>query len=350
MPRVKLEARNHPLPVGKLRLEELSDLIDRIDRIEEYKINDSRVIVGPKIGEDATVIDIGEKYLVVKTDPITFATEEIGWYLVCVNSNDIATMGAIPKWLLVTILLPEKKSTKGLVDNIFQQILKACEKFNISLVGGHTEVTYGLDRPILCGQMLGEAEKQKLVLSSGAQVGDDLLLSKGIAIEATSIIAREKEKFLSEKFSEDLIQRSKRFLFEPGISVLNDALIANEVGGVHAMHDPTEGGLATAVNELAICSSVGAKIWREKIHFYPECLKLCAEFNLDPLGAISSGALLISADATKSPKIIEALKSHDIPCSIIGKVLKPETGVNIEVGGRLEPLPIFQADEISKIF
>lgn len=347
MPRIV--AKNRLLPLGKLRLEDLADLIEKIGE-REAKDPDPRVIVGPSVGEDATVIDIGEKYLVVKTDPITFATDEIGWYLVCVNSNDLASMGAIPKWLLATILLPEKKSTKGLIDKIFQQILDACEKFNISLVGGHTEITYGLDRPILCGQMLGEAEKDKLVLSSKAQVGDDLLLSKGVAIEATSIIAREKEDFLSKRFSEEFIQRSKRFLFDPGISVLKDALTANEVGGVHAMHDPTEGGLATAINELAICSSVGVKVWRQKIHVYPECLRLCEEFNINPLGAISSGSLLISADPKESHNIIEALEGNNIPCSIIGKVLKPEEGVNIETQGVVEPLPIFQADEVAKIY
>ena len=159
------------LPVGKLKIDFLNSLITQAE------IFDRRVIIGPRVGEDATVIDFGESYLVAKTDPITFATDEIGWYLVCVNSNDIATMGAAPKWLLLTILLPEGKTTEESVRQIFQQILEACGEFGITLCGGHTEVTYGLDRPILVGQMLGVVKKEKLVTSSGACVGDDILLS-----------------------------------------------------------------------------------------------------------------------------------------------------------------------------
>ena len=126
------------LPLGKLK-------IDLLQQILPQQHHDARVIVGPKIGEDAAVIDFGETYLVAKTDPITFATDEIGWYLVCVNSNDIATMGAVPKWLLTTVLLPENRTTEDLVRRIMEQISAACEHFDITLCGGHTEITYGLE-------------------------------------------------------------------------------------------------------------------------------------------------------------------------------------------------------------
>ena len=223
------------LPLGKLKIDLLQQLLPQSHR-------DARVIVGPKIGEDAAVIDFGESYLVAKTDPITFATDEIGWYLICVNSNDIATMGAVPKWLLTTILLPENRTTEVLIRRIMEQINAACEHFGITLCGGHTEITYGLDRPIVIGQMLGEVEKGKLIVSSGAQAGDDLILTKGLGIEATSIIARECESDLLEKFSPAFLNRAKGYLTSPGISVLEEAQIAVRTGGVHAMHDPTEGG------------------------------------------------------------------------------------------------------------
>ena len=331
------------LPVGKLKVDFLHSLISQAE------ITDPRVIIGPQIGEDATVIDFGDKYLVAKTDPITFATDEIGWYLVCVNSNDIATMGAVPKWLLLTALLPENKTTELLVQKIFDQIFKACREFNITLCGGHTEITYGLDRPIVIGQMLGEVEKERLVTSSGARVGDDILLSKGIAIEATSIIAREKEAKLKWKYSEEFIGKARNFLKNPGISVLKESLIAVEVGGVHAMHDPTEGGVANAINELAICSNVGAIIFEERIPIFPETHKLCGDFGLDPLGVISSGALLIVADPAFSNKIIDAIQQQGISCTHIGKILPHEEGVSIESKGKRRPLPMFDSDEIIKV-
>ncbi|HGJ66209.1 TPA: hydrogenase expression/formation protein [bacterium] len=334
------------LPIGKLPPDLLGSLLS------SYKISDPNVIVGPKVGEDCAVIDVGgDSYLVAKTDPITFATDEIGWYLVCVSSNDIATMGAIPKWLLVTALLPEKKTTEQLVKDIFSQITNACEQFNITLCGGHTEITYGLDRPILVGQLLGQVRKDKLVTSSGAKVGDDIILTKGIAIEATSIIAREKESILLQRgYSQQYIEKAKQFLKIPGISVLKEAIIANEIGGVNAMHDPTEGGLATGLNEIAQCSQIGITIWKDKIHVFSECKSLCNEFNIDLMGVIASGALLIIADPSKSDDIIDAINQNGIQCSKIGKVTEKEKGLIIKDGLDKYPFPTYLTDEITKIF
>lgn len=337
------------LPVGKLKIDFLESLLSQVD------ISDKRVVIGPRIGEDATVIDFGEKYLVAKTDPITFATDHIGWYLVCVNSNDIATMGATPKWLLVTILLPESETTEKLVRSIFTQIDDACRHFGITVCGGHTEITHGLNRPIVIGQMLGEVEKDKLITSEGAKVGDDIILTKGLGIEATSIISREKQSELKSKYSVDkkydrCIERAQKYLTDPGISVLKDALIANETGGVNAMHDPTEGGVATAINELAQCSNVGAKIWEDRLLISPETEKLCQEYQIDPLGVISSGALIIAAIPSYSDKILYSLRREGIDCDIIGKMVPVEEKVKINSKGKWKPLPAFESDEIAKIY
>ena len=336
---------NPPLPLGKLRL----DLLEQI--LPEPSSLSPSVVVGPKIGEDATVVDLGSTYLVIKTDPITFATDEIGWYVVCVNSNDLATMGATPKWLQVTILLPENRTTEDLVRDIMNQITTACQHFNISLCGGHTEVTHGLDRPIVVGNMLGEVSKDKLITSSSAQEGDDLILTKGLGIEATSIIARERELDLLKNFSSDRISQAKTYLTNPGISVLKDASIAINTGGVHAMHDPTEGGVSTAIHELAYAANVGAIIWEEKLLISDITEDLCQEFGINPLGAISSGALLIAADHNKSNQIISALAEQKIPSTIIGQLLNPTDGIQFKKrGGHNQPLPIFETDEITKIF
>ena len=331
------------LPIGKLKIDLLQQLLPQPHR-------DTRVIVGPKIGEDAAVIDFGGSYLVAKTDPITFATDEIGWYLICVNSNDIATMGAVPKWLLTTILLPENQTTEELVRHIMEQINTACEHFGITLCGGHTEITYGLDRPIVIGQMLGEVEKDKLIVSSGAQAGDDLILTKGLGIEATSIIARERETDLLAKFSPTFLNRAKQYLTAPGISVLEEAQIAVRTGGVHAMHDPTEGGVTTAIHELAHAANLGVVVWQDALPISTETEQLCRELDLNPLGIISSGALLIAADSTKSSEIVSAITERNIPCKIIGQLLPPESGLWIETDRQRWPLPIFETDEITKVF
>ena len=259
-------------------------------------------------------------------------------------------MGAVPKWLLTTILLPENQTTKELVRRIMGQINTACEHFGITLCGGHTEITYGLDRPIVIGQMLGEVEKDKLIISSGAQAGDDLILTKGLGIEATSIIARECESDLLKKFSPTFLNRARQYLTSPGISVLEEALIAVEIGGVHAMHDPTEGGVATAIHELAHAANLGVVVWQDALLISKETEQLCDELDLNPLGVISSGALLIVADPTKSSEIVSAITGRNIPCKIIGQLLPPESGRWIEADGRRCPLPIFETDEITKVF
>jgi hydrogenase expression/formation protein HypE len=332
-------------PVGKLPAGVLARLLER------YRLEDERVIVGARIGEDAAVIDMGERYLVAKTDPITFATDRIGWYAVCINANDLATMGATPRWFLATLLLPEGKTDEALAEAIFQEMHQACRDLGISLVGGHTEITYDLNRPVVVGQMLGEVEKDRLVTTGGAQVGDVILLTKGIAIEATAILAREKETYLKERgYSEAFLERAKGYLFHPGISVLREALLAHGTVPVHAMHDPTEGGLAMGLWELAQAAKVGLLIEGDEVVVLPECERLCTEFGLDPLGAIASGALIIAVSPEDDHILKKALEREGIPCHLIGEVVPPEQGLRLRRGGQTFDLPLFTEDEIAKVF
>ena len=179
------------MQAGKLPLEYLETILAGLSS------NDPRVALGPAAGEDAALIDMGDKYLVAKTDPITFATDRIGWYVVQVNANDIAVMGAVPKWMMATILLPEGSSEKE-IESIIAQLNEACDNIGVSLIGGHTEVTYDLPRPIISGVMLGEVEKGKEVRSSGAREGDSIIMTKAIAIEGCSILALEAGNRLIE--------------------------------------------------------------------------------------------------------------------------------------------------------
>jgi hydrogenase expression/formation protein HypE len=325
------------------------ELLQRL--LTSYTGADPRVIVGPAVGEDAAIIDMGDRYLIAKSDPITFATDAIGYYAVAVNANDIATRGGRPKWFLATLLLPERTTSVALVESIFAQLAEACQAFGIAVVGGHTEVTYGLDRPILSGHMLGEVEPSGLITTSGARVGDVLLLTKGVCIEGTAIIAREREQELRRgEVPEGLIQRAKNFLFEPGISVVRDAQIAVGAGRVHAMHDPTEGGLAMAVHELAGAAHVGIVIEGNRIPLLEESALLCRAYGLDPLGTIASGALLIATPAEEAIRIQRALRLNNIACEAIGRIVAPSEGVILSEGGERRALPQFFRDEITKLF
>jgi hydrogenase expression/formation protein HypE len=332
------------LQVGKLPLDLLQSLLAR------YTQKDERLIVGAQIGEDAAVIDMGDRYLVAKSDPITFATSEIGWYVVHINANDIASMGAIPRWFLLTLLLPDRRTDRALVEEIFAQVSEACQALDIALCGGHTEITYGLDRPIAVGLMLGEVDKVDLVCTGGAQVGDDVILTKGIAIEGTAVLAIEAPQQLANLVNDGALERGRRFLKEPGISVLHDAQIAGRTGKVHAMHDPTEGGLATGLWELAHASGKGIILDKEKVHVFPETNTFCRILDLDPFGLIASGALLISVSPGDSTSIVHALSEEGISAAVIGRIVEGPASVQVRTGQGLEPLPAFEQDELSRVF
>jgi hydrogenase expression/formation protein HypE len=332
-------------PVGKLPAQVLARLLSQLPG------SDPRVVVGPGIGQDAAVIDMGDHYVVAKTDPITFATDDIGWYAVNVNANDIACMGARPKWFMVSALLPAGQADAAMAERLFGQITEACAALDIALVGGHTEITFDLHRPILVGAMLGEVAKGRLVTSRGACVGDLVLLTKAVPLEGTALIAREKEQDLRNRgFSDDFIARAKNLLRVPGISVVREALIAAEEGAATAMHDPTEGGLATGLRELAQASHVGLALDGDAIPFSKEGLALCKAYDLDPLGVIASGSLLLTAPSEKANDLSARFKRVGVECAAIGRVVPAEEGLQFTRGGVAQPLPHFEVDEIARLF
>ena len=206
--------------------------------------------------------------LAVKSDPITFASESPAQYLVDVNANDLACLGATPRWMMVTALLPEG-TTEDEVETHFRELRDACVRRGISLVGGHTEITFGLRRPILVGVLLGEVDADRLLRPGGARPGDRLLLTKAIAIEGTALVARELGERLRTELDPALVARAAHFLVDPGISVAGEAIALLDAGGITALHDPTEGGLATGVRELALAAGCGAVIDRDAVPVYP---------------------------------------------------------------------------------
>ncbi|MFW9949960.1 MAG: AIR synthase related protein [Candidatus Thorarchaeota archaeon] len=308
--------------------------------------------MGSNLGEDAAVIDMGDKFLVAKTDPITFTSDAIGYYVVNVNVNDIVCTGATPKWFQSTILLPEKKTNIELIESIFKDIHDTCKAMHITVIGGHTEISSNLDRPIVIGSLLGEVEKEKLVLTSGAKLGDDILLTKGIFIEGTSIIGHEKAVFLRSKgYSEDFINRCKEYLFNPGICVYKEALLANKKFPIKSMHDPTEGGLATGLAEIALASKTGVTVDENKIKILPEPLELTKVFRLNPLNTISSGSLLICIEREYTQDLIQFLRNQSIEVEKIGEITSSKAGLRImNTKRKIEKLHYSETDEITKIF
>ncbi len=310
---------------------------------------DPRVIVGPRVGEDAAAIEFGDRLLLAKTDPITFATDLIGWYAVNVNANDIACMGGTPQWFMATLLLPETATEKD-VAAIFAQIGDACRELGGMVVGGHTEITIGIDRPILVGCMLGEVAREALVSSGGAQPGDALILSAPIAIEGTALLAREVgEELRAKGVSAEVVTRAKNLLFTPGLSVVGAARIALQAGGVTALHDPTEGGLATGLLELSLASGVGMEVEESALLLLPETREVCAALGLDPMGLIASGSLLIAAGPEAAEGIVRDLRAGGYEVAVIGRTLDEGEACWLVSGeGRLQPLPTFARDELAR--
>ncbi len=287
---------------------------------------DPRVIVGPKIGEDAAVIDFKDRALVVHSDPITGAIENIGWLAVNVCANDIATRGVRPLWALVVMLLPQDVSPAQL-KQITSQIDEAAKELGVAVVGGHSEFTPSIKRPILIATTIGEAEKGKFVSSKGAKVGDHIIVTKGAAIEGTAILSTELTELLETEVDKAVIQSAQKFVRMT--SVVEDALTATEVGGVHAMHDATEGGIAACLQEIAWASNVGVVAHEKRIPVYDETKEICNALKIDPLKTIGSGALIISAHPEKAGKIVSALKKKEIQASVIGKIVDKKEGMYI---------------------
>jgi hydrogenase maturation factor len=261
-------------------------------------------------------LDVGSKNAIVSMDPITGAIERIGWEAVNVNANDVATFGVEPAFLFSCLLLPENAQSE-IVQTITTQMNAAAKELNIAIVGGHCESTPGLSNPIVVGCIMGLTEKGKYVTAADAKTGDKLILTKSAGIEGTAILASDREEQLKKVFNPAFLDSAKNFYNQ--ISVVKDSLTAYRSGGVHSMHDPTEGGILNGIHELADAAGLGVRVFEEKIAVEPETAKICRFYEIDPLQLISSGALLIAAEPEAAPKIIESLSKERIYADVIGE-------------------------------
>lgn len=279
---------------------------------------DRRVLLGPALGVDAAVVGIGDQDLVLKSDPVTFTADEIGWYAVHVNANDVAVMGARPAWFQATIIVPVGTS-RATVRRIFRDIDRSARALGVAVTGGHTEVSPAVTQPIVAGAMHGVVPHRRLVTPAGARPGDVLLLTGSAGIEGTSIIARSFPKEARALLGREGQREAARFHHDPGISVVAEALLAARIGA-SAMHDPTEGGVAAALFELARACRKRLAVDLDAIPVHPHTARLCAGFSLRPLGLIGSGALLASVPPRRVAALASALRRRGIPVACIGAV------------------------------
>jgi hydrogenase expression/formation protein HypE len=329
-------------PTGKLPAEVLKRVV-----FGRLGVPSELVLQGPGLGEDAAVLDMGDRVLVVATDPITGAVGNVGWLAVNINANDIASTGARPRWFLCVTLLPEG-ADEGLLTEIMDQMHSACTEIGVSLIGGHTETTPGLNRPILIGFMMGETEKDRYVTTGGAKPGDAIILTKGAGIEGTAVIAKDLANVLSDQIDTETIKAAQ--LMIRSISVVPEAMKVVEVGGVHSLHDPTEGGLLNGIWEMAEAAGVGATIREADVLVARETRTICDALGIDPFKLLGSGALMVMAEPEKASEILDALSEIGVQASIIGEVGAEEEGrILITMDGRRVPIEAIDQDEVYRI-
>jgi hydrogenase expression/formation protein HypE len=299
------------LPPGKIPIDILKEVV-----FKNLGAERSEVLLGPAAGVDGAVIDVGSKNAIVSMDPITGAVERIGWEAININANDVATFGVEPAFFFSCLLLPENADSK-IVEIISTQMHTAAKKLGIAIVGGHAESTPGLTNPIVVGCVIGLTEKGKYVTAAGAKTGDKLILTKSAGIEGTAILATDREEHLKKVFNATILESAKNFYNQ--ISIVKDALTAYKTGGVHAMHDPTEGGVLNGIHEMADAAGLGVRVFEEKISVEPETAKICRYYEIDPLQLISSGTLLIAGEPQAADKIVDALCREHIYADVIGE-------------------------------
>jgi len=309
--------------------------------------DDPALLVAAGVGQDVAALDVAaEEVLVVHGDPITLSGQELGRAAVQVNANDVATAGATPRWFLATVLLPRGTSAAEALC-LLGDIADAARELGVTPVGGHTEVTRVVSRPVVSGTMLGVVDRTGLRDKRDARPGDRVVLTKAVAVEGTALLAAEfADDLLAAGLDDDELAHCHGLL--KLISVVPEARVAARLDGVVAMHDVTEGGLATALEELAVACGHGLLVEPARVPVYPETRRVCAALGLDPLGLIGSGSLLVVCRPAAVEALLAALDAEDITAAEIGRFAADESGVRALDGDRPVVWPRFAVDEAAR--
>lgn len=300
-----------------MKVGKVSETILKRSIFKQIRTKRDEVLLGAGVGEDCAAMKLGPgEVFVISTDPITGTVKDVGSLAIQVTVNDLASSGAEPVGVMLTVLLPEI-ITEADIKEMMRQVEEACARFHIQVMGGHTEVTRAVSQPVISVTGVGKAREAQLVSTSGAKPGQDILVTKWIGIEGTAIIAKEKEEVLRTRFSQAFIDKAKNF--DQYLSVLPEARLAVEFG-ICAMHDVTEGGIYGALWELAEASGVGLEIDLKAIPICQETVEICEYFGLNPYYLISSGCMLMAGE--RGHDLVREFQKTGIPAVVIGKVVE----------------------------
>lgn len=275
------------------------------------------VLIGPAVGEDAAAVTVPGGVLVAATDPITLTGSEIGGFAVVINANDVAVTGVRPRWFLAAVLLPPD-TTADQVQALFADMRQALVRVRASLIGGHTEVTTAVSHPVVVGHMLGLAEDGRVVATGGAQPGDRLVQIGAVPVEGAAVLAAEAGDRL-DGLDEGLVTAARAALDDPGIAVVEPALAAAQLG-VTAMHDPTEGGLAAGLCELARAAGVAVRVDRDAVAWFAPGIAVCEAVGADPWATLASGCLLATFPPDRVEDAVTDLRTAGYPVATVGAI------------------------------
>ncbi|HSL67540.1 MAG TPA: AIR synthase related protein [Actinomycetota bacterium] len=330
-----MKAGTNPLPNGKIPPDFLAGLLAEFPAPPEVRL-------GPRIGEDACAIEMPAGVLVAATDPITLTGEKLGRLAVIVNANDVAVTGVRPRWFLAVVLVPPG-TDEGAVRELFDGIRHSLAGIGAHLVGGHTEVTPAVHQPIVVGQMLGLAETGRFVPTGGARPGDRILQVGAAPVEGAAVLAFEAADRLT-RLPSAVLEAARGALDHPGISVVEPALLATELGAT-ALHDPTEGGLAAGLHELARASAVRIRVERHAVLWFDPGREVCAALGADPWCTLASGCLLAAFPRERADPALHALRASGHPAAILGSAERG-SGVQAAEG---DPIRWPERDEVARI-
>ncbi len=271
------------------------------------------LIVPAGIGLDAAAVEVNRRILVITMDPITGGEKNIGWLAVHINANDVAVMGAKPRWMVLTALLPTEFKLE-MLERIMEDVRRACVELNLRLIGGHTEVTSAVEQPILVASIIGEAIG-RVTPTTNCKAGDLVLMTKTAGIEGTAIIASDYSHLLRGEMTREELRRARAFIKK--ISVVKEAILIADL--VNAMHDPTEGGLTQGLWEMGEASRRGLKILGDRVPIAEETRRICKILKINPLNLISSGVLLAAVPRDRVKEVKKRLTDNKIPFSFIGE-------------------------------
>lgn len=325
--------------IGKIPPQILERLV--LHPVTHTQVQRKDIVLRPKTGEDCSAIDPMGELCVFSTDPITGATKDMGYLAVHINCNDVFSAGAEPVGILMTVLLPPQ-STESTLEEIMQGALHATGELGIEILGGHTEVTAAVNQPLICATVVGKTQNRSMVCTGGAEVGQDVVMTKWAGLEGTAIIAKEHEAALSEKIEPALLEEAKNM--KGFLSVGTESRIAMEHGAT-AMHDATEGGVLGAVWELAECSQKGVTVFAEQILVKESTKQICQAAGIAPLLLISSGTMIISA--FDGAALVEKLKAAGVEAAVIGKIT--ESGKTIVQNHETSVLEQPQSDALYQV-